>query len=192
MRRTGAGGGDADRNATTGRVVKAALVAGFYPQVVRVQHPETRFVQTAGGTVEKEGEGRKMKYFCRDIGRVFMHPSSVNLQVGKYESPWLVYSERVETARVYVRDNTMVGAYALLLFGGELSVDHERGRLTMDGWAEFNAPARIGVLVREMRGAVDRLLDQHIDKPVGEGEETSLSSSPVVRALLELLATEGF
>ena len=43
------------------------------------------------------------------IGRVFMHPSSVNLPVGKYESPWLVYSERVETARVYVRDNTMAG-----------------------------------------------------------------------------------
>jgi len=31
--------------------------------------------------------------------------------------------------------------YALLLFGGELKVDHEKGRLTMDGWAEFNAPA---------------------------------------------------
>jgi hypothetical protein len=103
-------------------------------------------------------------------------------------TPWLVYSERVETARVYVRDNTMagrcrlnrvetsvesawfhrfkleydaplskfafnfnvrrytmVGVYALLLFGGELKVDHEKGRLTMDGWAEFNAPARIGV-----------------------------------------------
>ena len=64
--------------------------------------------------MEKEVEGgKKMKYFCRDIGRVFMHPSSVNLQVGKFESPWLVYSERVETARVYVRDNTMVGRCTL-------------------------------------------------------------------------------
>jgi len=53
------------------------------------------------------------------------------------------------------------------------------------------APARIGVLVREMRGAVDRLLEEHIDKPATEGEP-SLSSSPVVRALLELLGSEGF
>ena len=70
--------------------------------------------------------------------------------------------------------------------------DADAWRTLRDGWAEFNAPARIGVLVREMRGAVDRLLEQHIDKPVAEGQETSLSSSPVVRALLELLATEGF
>jgi hypothetical protein len=36
------------------------------------------------------------------------------------------------------------------------------------------------------------VLEQHIDTPVAEGQDTSLSSSPVVRALLELLATEGF
>ena len=59
------------------------------------------------------------------------------------------------------------------------------------GWAQFSAPARIGVLVREMRAAVDRLLERHIDAPVAEGED-NLSSSPVVRAVLELLATEGF
>ena len=53
LKRDGHGGGVADRNAQTGRVVKAALVAGFYPQVVRVKHPDTKFVQTSGGTVEK-------------------------------------------------------------------------------------------------------------------------------------------
>jgi hypothetical protein len=81
---------------------------------------------------------------------------SVNVTSGKFDSPWLVYSERVETARVYVRDNTMVGAYALLLFGGELVVDHARGRLSMDGWAEFDAPARVGVLIREVRSISHR------------------------------------
>ena len=168
-------------------------MAGFYPQVVSVRHPETKFVQTAGGTVERESrDGRELKFFCEDVGRVFLHPSSVNAGAGKFESPWLVFSERVETARVYVRDSTMVGAYALLLFGGDVEVDHERGRVQMDGgWAQFSAPARIGVLVREMRAAVDRLLERHIDAPVAEGED-NLSSSPVVRAVLELLATEGF
>ena len=74
----------------------------------------------------------------------------------------------------------------------DVEVDHERGRVQMDGgWAQFSAPARIGVLVREMRAAVDRLLERHIDAPVAEGED-NLSSSPVVRAVLELLATEGF
>ena len=192
LKREGVGGGVADRNANVGRVVKAALVAGFYPQVVSVRHPETKFVQTAGGTVERESrDGRELKFFCEDVGRVFLHPASVNAGAGKFESPWLVFGERVETSRVYVRDTTMVGAYALLLFGGDVEVDHERGRVHMDGgWAQFSAPARIGVLVREMRVAVDRLLERHIDAPVAEGED-NLSSSPVVRAVLELLATEG-
>ena len=97
---------------------------------------------------------------------MFLHPSSANVLCGKYESPWLVFSERVETNRVYIRDNTMVGAYALLLFGGEIEVDYDNGTVAMDGgFATFNAPARIGVLVREMRGAVDRLLERHIDQP---------------------------
>jgi ATP-dependent RNA helicase DHX57 len=192
LKREGVGGGVADRNAGVGRVVKAALVAGFYPQVVSVRHPETKFVQTAGGTVERESrDGRELKFFCEDVGRVFLHPSSVNASAGKFESPWLVFGERVETARVYVRDCTMVGAYALLLFGGDVEVDHEKGRVTMDGgWAQFSAPARIGVLIREMRAAVDKLLERHIDAPVAEGED-DLSSSPVVKAVLELLATEG-
>ena len=156
LKREGVGGGVADRNANVGRVVKAALVAGFYPQVVSVRHPETKFVQTAGGTVERESrDGRELKFFCEDVGRVFLHPASVNAGAGKFESPWLVFGERVETARVYVRDTTMVGAYALLLFGGDVEVDHERGRVHMDGgWAQFSAPARIGVLIREMRAAM--------------------------------------
>jgi hypothetical protein len=85
------------------------------------------------------------------------------------------------------------------------------------GFATFNAPARIGVLVREMRGAVDRLLERHIDQPTEHDGKyfpltaflrlvahtrltfiftisgaNSLSDSPVVKAVLELLATEGF
>ena len=68
LKREGVGGGVADRNANVGRVVKAALVAGFYPQVVSVRHPETKFVQTAGGTVEKESrDGRELKFFCDDL-----------------------------------------------------------------------------------------------------------------------------
>ena len=31
----------------------------------------------------------------------------------------------------------MVPVYALLLFGGEVAVDHGAGRIRVDGWAEF-------------------------------------------------------
>ena len=49
--------------------------------------------------------------------------------------------------QVYVREASPVSPYALLLFGGELSVRHEAGTVVLDDWAAFRAPARIAVLV---------------------------------------------
>lgn len=51
-------------------------------------------------------------------GRVFLHPSSLNFTCGKLESGWAVYSEVVETSKVFVRESSMVPIYAILLFGG--------------------------------------------------------------------------
>ena len=159
---------------------------GFYPHVVRVRHPETKYTQTQGGAVERRHDSKDLRYYSRDLGRVFLHPSSVNFAREKYASRWLVYSERVETAKVYVRDNTMVGSHALLLFGGDVSVLRDEGLVKVDDWATFQAPARIGVLVKELRRRVDRLLLERIDRPAPR-----LAATPIVRALIELLASEG-
>lgn len=55
-------------------------------------------------------------------GRVFIHPGSINFNVGKFDSGWLVYTEMVATAKLYVRESSMVPIYALLLFGGNFFV----------------------------------------------------------------------
>ena len=52
-------------------------------------------------------------------GRVFLHPSSLNFRCGRFESGWLVFSELVQTSKVFVRESSMVPVYAILLFGGE-------------------------------------------------------------------------
>lgn len=36
----------------SGRVIKAALAAGFYPALLRVDHPPARFRATEGGSVQ--------------------------------------------------------------------------------------------------------------------------------------------
>jgi hypothetical protein len=36
----------------SGRVIKAALAAGFYPSLLRVDHPPARFRATEGGAVQ--------------------------------------------------------------------------------------------------------------------------------------------
>lgn len=57
----------------------------------------------------------------------------------------------------------------------------------VDGWAEFRAPARVGVLVRELRQGIATLLQQKIENP-----SSDLAHAPIVDAMHQLLATDGF
>ena len=44
-----AGPGGVDEHAGNARIVKAALCAGFYPSVLRVEHPPTKYKNVEGG-----------------------------------------------------------------------------------------------------------------------------------------------
>ena len=113
-----------------------------------------------------------MKLYARDVGRVFLHPSSVNYKVGRYESTWCIYSERVQTGKVFVREVTMVPTYSLLLFGGCIDILHEQKQITVDGWVRFEAPAKIAVLFRQLRAQA-----RHTSRP------RSLPLSPICAGL---------
>lgn len=77
-----------------------------------------------------------------------MHPASVNFNAGRFENPWLIYTDLTETSKVFCREASMVPVYSLLLFCGDITVDHQASLLKLDGWATFKAPARVAVLVR--------------------------------------------
>ena len=179
--------GGVDEYAAHGRVVKAALSSGFYPQILRVQNPAAQFQKIQGGAIETEGSGGRVKLFDREKGRVFIHPSSVNFSAGKFESGWLVYSDIMETSKIFIRECSMVPVYAVLLFGGHITVQHEKGMILVDDWASFKAPARIGVLVRELRAELARLLAQKIEDP-----QTDMSQSKLIDAMHQLLSSDGF
>ena len=130
---------------------------------------------------------KEIRYFCRTVGRVFLHPTSVNFSAGKFESPWLLWTERVETSKIFLRQSSMISPYAILLFGGQLQVEHEAGLISLDGTWSFKAPARIGILIRELRDEVRGLLAEKLENPAMQ-----ISSSPIVDALLTLLSSDGF
>ena len=88
--------------------------------------------------------------------------------------------------QVFVRDSTMVRPYALLLFGGDIDVQHKDGTLTLDGWIKFKAPARIGVLVMKLRQLLDNALTEKVENP-----EMNLIGHPVLEAIGRLLAKDG-
>ena len=58
----------------------------------------------------------------------------------------------------------------------------------MDGWATFEANARIGVLLKEIRAALDGLMREKIANP--EAEENA-SGEPIVTTLLHALNSQA-
>lgn len=48
----------------------------------------------------KDAHAREVRFYTQHDGRVFLHPASTNFSVGRFESPWLVYSEKVKTSKV--------------------------------------------------------------------------------------------
>jgi hypothetical protein len=99
---------------------------------------------------------------------------------------WLVFLERVQTGAAFVRDATPVGPYALLLFGGQLSV---RGAAVLvDGWAQFAAPPRVAVLFGALRRRLDALLADQVARP--DGVDVAAAGAELVQALVALLASE--
>lgn len=170
-----------------GRVIKAVVCAAFYPNLIRVEHPPTKYKQTQGGSMPEDATPQSIKCFTRDLGRVFLHPCSVNFSSSRFETGWLVFTNMVQTSKIFVRESSMVPPYAILFFGGSIVVKHEKGLLLVDDWAKFRAPARIAVLVRELRAEVDSLLLSKIKSP-----SLDVSSSPVVQVLLDLLQNNGF
>ncbi|KAG5463106.1 MAG: hypothetical protein BJ554DRAFT_1712 [Olpidium bornovanus] len=137
---------DEDRlnaNAANLKLVKAAICAGLYPNVARIQHPKTTYEQSLHGSIAVDPEARQIKFFTKEDGRIFLHPSTVGFSINKYEESFLVYFSKIATSKVFLRDATPVGAYPLLLFGGRLTVDHHARGIWIDGKVALRAWARI-------------------------------------------------
>ncbi|KAJ3194151.1 hypothetical protein HK101_003398 [Irineochytrium annulatum] len=184
----------ADRRAINGGVssvnallVKSVIVAGLYPQLARVREPEDRWVGTAHGAVVREAEAREIRFWVdggRDGGgeeEVWIHPASVNADVGKWED---LFHQKVATSKVFLRDSTMVSPWAVLMFGGKLTVDHEGRTVEVDGFSKFQAFPRIAVLTNGLRRLLDEALRLKIEDP-----GLDIMKMPVGDMLLKLLTS---
>ena len=83
------------RHADSWPVVRACLLAGLYPSVLRVE-------PAGGGGGKGKGRGRPLRLFAREHGWVKVHPASV--LASRAVTPahrWLVYAEMVRTATGY-------------------------------------------------------------------------------------------
>ena len=66
-------------------------------------------------------------------------------------------------------------------------MQHEEGTLKLDEWATFKAPARIAVLIRELRTQVSQLLLAKVEDPT-----LNIFDNPITSVMQDLLAKDGF
>jgi ATP-dependent RNA helicase DHX29 len=56
-------------------------------------------------------------------GKAQVHPSSVNQYLQTYG--WFLYQEMIKYARVFLRETTLITPFPVLLFGGDIEVQHQ-------------------------------------------------------------------
>ncbi|CAO0799169.1 unnamed protein product [Mucor circinelloides] len=179
---------DYNQNADNVNLLKSILFAGLNPNVAKIRLPDTKYDKLLSGTVEREKEAREIKYYTKDDGRVFLHPSSLLFNNNSYNSSFLTYFSRMTTSKTFIRDGTEVPSYGILFFGGKIDVDHlGRGlQVGEDGWIKFKSWARIGVLVNQLKRLLQLELEFKIEQP-----DLDVSHSGVVGAILSLITNDG-
>jgi len=164
---------------------RCLLSAGMYPNAIKVRLPESRYTQTVAGSVVKGNEVKAIKFYC-EKDRVFIHPGSVMFSVSKYSNPWMVYLEKRQTSKLFIYDCSVVSAYSLLFFGGDIHIDHDNHRIKMDNWIIFDSSTKVSVLVKQLRDMLNELILHKFENPL-----LDISQSPVVQAIIALLESDG-
>ncbi|KAM4570366.1 putative ATP-dependent RNA helicase DHX57 isoform 2-T2 [Odontesthes bonariensis] len=187
-------GPEANLNSGNIRLMSAMLCAALYPNVVQVHAPQGNYKLTSKGAMKMQPKANELRYVTKNDGCVHVHPSSVNYTVRHYDSPYLVYHEKVKTSRVFIRDCSMVSVYPLVLFGGgQVNVELHKGQFVIsldDGWIRFAAAShQVAELVKELRWELDQLLEDKIRSP-----SMDLCSCPrgsrIIHMIVHLVTTQ--
>ncbi|KAM4527774.1 ATP-dependent RNA helicase DHX29 [Odontesthes bonariensis] len=153
-------------------VLNAALTAGLYDNVARVLcTPSVDVLERVACTVETPQ------------GKAQVHPSSVNRSLQTHG--WLLYQEKVKYAKIYLRDTTLISPFPMLLFGGDIDIQHREKLITLDGWIHFQAPVRIGVIFKHLRKLMDSLLEKKLGNP-----RMNLEGETTIQVILDLIKSE--
>ncbi|KAM7252349.1 hypothetical protein ACFE04_024232 [Oxalis oulophora] len=166
-------------------VVKAVLCAGLYPNVAATEQGITGAALT---TFKQLTSSSSKVYPVWFDGRreVHIHPSSINSKLNTFQHPFVVFLEKVETNKVYLRDTSNISPFSILLFGGSINIQHQTGQVIVDGWLKLTAPAQIAVLFKELRLSLHYILQELIRKPEGG----NIVDNEVVRSVVHLLLEE--
>ncbi|KAG9147531.1 hypothetical protein Leryth_007315 [Lithospermum erythrorhizon] len=176
---------DFNVNSSHPAVVKAILCAGLHPNVAASEEGIAgTVISTLKQGASSTSEGRTVWYDGKR--EVHVHPSSVNKHLKMFQYPYLVFLEKVETNKVYLRDTTIISPYSILLFGGSINVQHQTGLIVIDGWLKIKAPAQTAVLFKELRSILRSIFKELISKP----QSADVVDAEVIKSITHLLMEE--
>ncbi|XP_036894439.1 ATP-dependent RNA helicase DHX29 [Sturnira hondurensis] len=154
-------------------LLKAVLAAGLYDNVGRIICAKSVDVTERLACVVETAQGKAQ-----------VHPSSVNRALQTHG--WLLYQEKVRYARVHLRETTLISPFPVLLFGGDIEVQHRERLLSVDGWIYFQAPVKIAVIFKQLRVLIDSVLKKKLENP-----KMSLENDKILQLITELIKTEN-
>lgn len=154
-------------------LLKAVLTAGLYDSVGKIMCTKSVDVTEKLACMVETAQGKAQ-----------VHPSSVNRGLQTYG--WLLYQEKVRYARVYLRETTLISPFPVLLFGGDIEVQHRERLLSVDGWIYFQAPVKIAVIFKQLRVLIDSVLRKKLENP-----KMSLENDKILQIITELIKTEN-
>ncbi|KAK9789768.1 hypothetical protein WJX73_007283 [Symbiochloris irregularis] len=156
-------------------LLRAVLCAGMFPSVASIR------------------QAKRASFKTVEDGKVEAHPTSVLARQTFFPHRWLVYSDKMKTASIYLRAATMVSDCMLLLFGGPLAQGIAPGKLTtLSGQLTFTAAPAVAQLILELRARLDAVFVARLQAP--EGSQAGLagdeSAQRLVETVIQLLRQE--
>ncbi|KAM6187842.1 ATP-dependent RNA helicase DHX29 isoform 2-T2 [Sarcoramphus papa] len=154
-------------------LLKAVLTAGLYDNVGKIIYTKSVDITEKLACMVETAQGKAQ-----------VHPSSVNRDLQTYG--WILYQEKVRYTKVYLRETTLISPFPILLFGGDIEVQHRERLLTVDGWIHFQAPVKIAVIFKQLRVLIESVLKKKLENP-----KMSLEDDKVLHIIKELIKTEN-
>lgn len=191
-------------------MLRCALCAGLFPQVVRVSRFQDKNKKTSDGRKGKETLKRDqpppLRIMQGDGVEVFIHPNSLThkfvkylleggqgRKIGRSKDAYIVYHKKIASSKVFLHDCTSVPAAAVLLFGGDILISRTRKggssdegvMVTIGSWIHFKMNELHAVLYRRLQWEIEALLRIKVEDPNNDVTKRQAILVKVIETLIE-------
>ena len=165
-------------------LLKAILCAGLYPNVL-IAPRDLVVKHIVPGKKKSAGELSFQRQCAADEDTAaYLHPCCLNFHETSLDHRTVVFRELVRTSKIYVRDATTVPPLAVLLFGGAITVHHEKDVVSVDGRIHFHSEAKTATLVKILRRRLDDVCLEKITSPFANPTPRDLQTTAAIRKIL--------